>query len=80
MVLSTNQLSASSSMLGARTVNARIGAPERLTLLMTGSRTSAGRSERTPCTAERTSSTASCVAFSRRNSAVTVTPPSCTLV
>ena len=79
-VLSTNQLRASSSSRLERMVSAKMGAPERLTLLTTGSRTSLGRSLRTPCTALRTSSTASCVGFSSRNSAVTLTPPSCTLV
>ena len=39
---------------------------------MIGSRSSAGRSERTRETASRTSSTASCVGFSRRNSTVIV--------
>ena len=79
-VLSTNQLRASSSMLGERMVRAKMGAPDRLILLTTGSRKSLGKSERTPCTALRTSSTASWVGFSSRNSAVMVTPPSCTLV
>ncbi|EWS62496.1 hypothetical protein Y695_04278 [Hydrogenophaga sp. T4] len=45
-----------------------------------GSRRSVGRSLRTLATAERTSSSASCVAFSMRNSAVIDTVPSCTLV
>ncbi len=80
IVLSTNQLRASSSMLPERMVKARIGAPDRFILLTIGSRKSPGRSLRTCCTALRTSSSASCVDFSRRNSAVTVTLPSCTLV
>ena len=80
MVLSTNQLRASSSRLLERTVKAKIGAPDRLILLTMGSRKSLGRSLRTCCTALRTSSTASWVDRSRRNSAVTVTLPSCTLV
>ena len=80
MVLSTNQLRASTSMLGELTVYASTGDPARLTLLITGSRTSAGRLERTCVTAERTSSSASWPDFSRRNSAVMVTPPSCTRV
>ena len=45
-----------------------------------GSRNSLGKSARTLCMAERTSSTASCTGFSMRNSAVIETAPSCTLV
>ena len=80
MVLSTNHDSASASMRPEEIVKARIGWPDKSTLVTTGSRTSAGKSERTRATAERTSSTASCTGFSRRNSAMTLTPPSCTLV
>ena len=78
--LSTNHDSASSSMRGEATVNASTGCAARSILVMMGSRTSPGRSARTRATAERTSSSASCVGFSRRNSAVMVAPPSCTLV
>jgi len=79
-VLSTNQDSASSSMRAEATVYVRIGAPARSSLVMTGSRTSAGRSARMRETAERTSSSASWVARSRRNSTVTCATPSCTFV
>ena len=78
--LSTNQLSASSSIPSAAMVKASTGAPAKSTLVTIGSRTSPGRSARTRAMAERTSSTASCTGFSNRNSAVTVTAPSCTLV
>ena len=84
--LSTNQDSASSSIPEAsprgteRMVNASTGWDAMSILLTIGSRTSPGRSLRTRATAERTSSTASCTGFSSRNSAVTVTLPSCTLV
>ena len=61
-------------------VKAKIGWPARSTLLTIGSRTSAGKSDRTRATAERTSSTASCTGFSSLNSAVMLTPPSCTRV
>ena len=79
-VLSTNQLRASSSIDGMRRVYANTAPPEILSLLTTGSRKSAGKSERTCWTAERVSSRASCVVFSSRNSAVIDTTPSCTLV
>ena len=78
--LSTSQDSASSSMLLARTVKASTGWPARSTLLMMGSRRSAGMSARTRDTAERTSSTASCRGFSSSNSAVRLTLPSWILV
>ncbi len=67
-------------MRGERMVKASTGVPARSTLFTTGSRRSPGRSARTLATAERTSSTASCTGFSRRNSAVISTLPSCTLV
>ena len=86
--LSTNQDRASSSSLresrppesAVLMVNASTGWAAMSSLLTIGSRTSPGRSLRTRATAERTSSTASCTGFSRRNSAVMVTPPSWTLV
>jgi hypothetical protein len=80
MSLSTYQLSASSSICDEAMVKASTGWPARSSLVTTGSRTSAGRSARTRCTAERTSSTASCTGFSRRNSTMSVAAPSCTLV
>ena len=57
-----------------------MGAPDSSTFVTTGSRNSPGRSERTRATAARTSSTASWVCFSSRNSAVTMALPSCTVV
>ena len=51
-------------------VKASTGCAAKSSLVTIGSRTSAGRSARTRCTAERTSSTASCTGFSSRNSAV----------
>ena len=77
---STNQDSASSSMRADAMVKASTGCAARSILVTMGSRTSPGRSPRTRATAERTSSSASCVGFSSRNSAVMVAPPSCTLV
>ena len=79
-VSSTNHDSASASMRGDAMAKASTGCAARSTLLTIGSRTSPGRSPRTRATAERTSSSASCTGFSSRNSAVRVTPPSCTLV
>ena len=77
---STNQDSASSSMRLEATVKVRIGEPASSTFETIGSRRSVGRSERTRETASRTSSSASCVAFSRRNSTVVIELPSCTVV
>jgi hypothetical protein len=57
-----------------------MGEPARFMREITGSRMSPGKSERMRATASRTSSNASCVGFSRRNSTVTVALPSCTLV
>ena len=72
--LSTNQDRASSSMRGEAMVKASTGCAARSILVTIGSRTSPGRSPRTRATAERTSSSASCVGFSSRNSAVMVAP------
>ena len=80
MSLSTNQDSASASIRDEAMVKASTGCEAKSSLPITGSRRSAGRSARTRCTAERTSSTASCTGFSRRNSIISVTAPSCTLV
>jgi hypothetical protein len=46
---------------------------------ITGSRRSAGRSARIRFTASRVSSSASCTGFSRRNSTLMVTVPSCSV-
>ena len=80
MVSSTNHDRPSSSSWVDCTVYASTGVPARSTLVMIGSRRSAGMSARTRLTAERTSSTASCTGFSSRNSARMVTVPSCTVV
>ena len=80
MVLSTYQLKASLSILLELMVNAMMGCAEKLILPTIGSRKSLGKSLRTCCTALRTSSTASCVGFSKRNSAVIDTTPSVTVV
>ena len=75
-VSSTNQDSASSSSWFEAMANARMGWLDSSSLVMMGSRRSAGRSERTRETAERTSSTASCTGFSSWNSAAMVAVPS----
>ena len=77
---STNQDSDSSSSLLDEIVNARIACEDSSSLLTMGSRRSAGMSERTRETAERTSSTASCTGFSRRYSAEMVAVPSVSVV
>ena len=80
IVSSTNQDKASVSRCDEATVNAKIGEPATSNLPTTGSRKSLGKSARTFDTAERTSSTASCTGFSKRNSAVMLTLPSWTLL
>ena len=67
-------------MLSDAIVKANTGVPAKSSLRMEGSSKAAGKSVRTPLTAERISSSASCTGFSMRNSQEIKTEPSCTLV
>ena len=77
---STNHDKESTSISRAATENVSSGIPDVFTLEITGSSASAGKSLRISPMAERTSSTASCKSFSRRNSITVVDIPVCNVL
>ena len=79
-VSSTNQDKSSTFMFSAATEYVTTGNPDVETLVTIGSLAAAGKSPRTSPTAERTSSTASWMSFSKTNSATIVAAPVCSVV
>ena len=79
-VSSTNHDKSSTFILSAATEYVTTGNPAVETLVMMGSLAAAGKSPRTSPTAERTSSTASWMSFSKTNSVTIVAAPVCSVV